>query len=192
MKAVTTQEQIETIAHHFGKIMEALGLDISASPLADTPRRVAKMYVEELFRGLDPDLFPKMAYFSAPTPEEKGKIVAIRNITFNSMCEHHFVPMNGSVSIAYVPNKKLLGLSKINRLVDYFSRRPQIQERLTTEIANSLSLLLETDDIAVRILAKHHCVTMRGIQDPNSETLTQDLRGKFLSDPALVQQFLAN
>ncbi len=187
-----TDEKIETITHHFGKIMEALGLDINTSPLIDTPRRVAKMYVEELFRGLDPDLFPEMAYFSAPAPEEEGKLVAVRHITFHSMCEHHFVPMIGSVSIAYLPKKKLLGLSKINRLVDYFSRRPQIQERLTVQIANSLSLLLETEDVAVRISAKHHCVTMRGIQDPNSETLTQDFRGKFLSDTSLVQQFLAN
>lgn len=191
MKAAV-DEKIETIAHHFGKIMEALGLDINTPSLVDTPKRVAKMYVQELFRGLDPDLFPKMTYFSNPAPEEEGKMVAVRNITFYSMCEHHFVPISGSVSCAYLPQKKLLGLSKINRLVDYFSRRPQIQERLTMQIANSLSMLLETENVAVRILAKHYCVTMRGIQDPHSETLTQDLRGKFLTDASLTQQFLAN
>ena len=189
---IALDEKIETIAHHFGKIMEALGLDIRTPPLADTPKRVARMYVEELFTGLDPDQFPEMAYFSPPAPEEEGKLVAIRDITFNRMCEHHFVPMSGTASIAYLPKKKLLGLSKINRLVDYFSRRPQIQERLTVQIANSLSLLLETEDVAVRILATHQCVTMRGIQDPNSKTLTQDFRGKFLTDASLVQQFLAN
>lgn len=181
------EEKIETIAHHFGKIMEALGLDISRSPLAETPVRFAKMYVNELFKGLDPDNFPRMSYFDPPSSE----MVLVKEISVESMCEHHFVPISGKASVAYLPNKKLLGLSKIPRLVDYFCRRPQLQERLTSEIASSLSLLLETEDVAVLIEAKHSCVSMRGIKDASSLAVTTDLRGKFRSDPIFAEQFFS-
>jgi GTP cyclohydrolase I len=187
-KTLSQIEKIEAIEHHFAKIMEMLGLDLSEPSLEDTPRRVAKMYVEELFVGLDPQNFPEISYFAAPSQE----MIVIKDIVVNSMCEHHFVPMSGKACIAYLPKEKLIGLSKIPRIVEYFCKRPQLQERLTFQIANALSLLLETDDIAVSIEAKHFCVSMRGVKDPESTTLTQDLRGKFKTDALTAQQFFAN
>jgi GTP cyclohydrolase I len=187
---ISREEKIETIQHHFSKIMEALDLDLSDSSLKDTPARVAKMYVDELFSGLNPENFPKMRYFECT--DEMRKMVLEKEIAVESVCEHHFVPISGKAAVAYIPKDKLIGLSKIPRLVNYFCKKPQLQERLTTEIASALSLLLETDDVAVWIQAKHFCVATRGIKDPNALTITQDLRGKFKTDLALAEQFLLN
>lgn len=187
---LSKEEKIETIGHHFAKIMEALGLDLSSPSIADTPRRVAKMYVEELFSGLDSDNFPEMRYFEPPA--EKRELVMIKDIAIESMCEHHFVPISGKAAVGYIPNQKLLGLSKIPRLVDYFCRRPQLQERLTSEIFTALSLLLETEDIAIWIEARHFCVTMRGVKDAASTTVTQRFGGRFERESALAEQFLLN
>jgi GTP cyclohydrolase IA len=182
MSLLTSQEEkIRTIEAHFEKILEALGLDLSDESLAKTPRRIAQMYVSELFCGLDPENFPQMSYL----PDNSSNLVLVKEISVNSTCQHHFVPMTGSASVAYIPNGKILGLSKVNRLVDYFCRRPQLQERLTNEIASSLSLILGTEDVAVAITATHACVTMRGIKDKSSITRTHALRGKFQSDTAL-------
>lgn len=191
MLSSSTTEKIQAIEHHFAKIMEALGLDLQDPALSETPARVARMYVEELFSGLDPDNFPKIAYFDPPSSQEKN-LVMIRNIQIESMCEHHFVPISGRACVAYLPNQKLIGLSKIPRLVRYFCRRPQLQERLTTQIATALSLLLETENVAVKIKAHHYCVSMRGARDAASQTITQELRGKFQTDPILSQQFISN
>ena len=184
------EEKIETIQHHFSKIMEALGLDLANPSIKDTPARVAKMYVDELFSGLDSENFPQMRYFECT--DELRKMVLEKEIAVESVCEHHFVPITGKAAVAYIPKNKLIGLSKIPRLVNYFCKKPQLQERLTTEIANALSLLLETDDVAVWIQAKHFCVAIRGIKDQSALTITQDLRGKFKTDRALAEQFLLN
>jgi GTP cyclohydrolase I len=189
MLELSREEKLKAIEHHFAKIMQALGLDLTEPSLAKTPERVAKMYVDEFFAGLDPENFPKMTYFDPPDTD--GKLVLIRDIAVESICEHHFVPMSGKAHIAYLPKKKILGLSKIPRLVNYFCKRPQVQERLTPQIADALVHLLETEDIAVRIEAKHYCIAMRGIKDTSSLTITQDLRGKFRTDLALAQQFLS-
>jgi GTP cyclohydrolase IA len=182
------EEKIRTIEAHFEKILEALGLDPNDESLAKTPRRIADMYVNELFCGLDPENFPEMSTLE----DSSGNLVLVKEITVNSMCEHHFVPMTGTASVAYLPQGKILGLSKINRLVDYFCRRPQLQERLTNEIADSLSLILGTEDVAVAITATHACVTMRGIKDKSSITRTHALRGAFQSDSALRSELFSH
>jgi GTP cyclohydrolase I len=174
---LTKEEKLATIAEHFEAILNVLGLDTNHPSLARTPERVAKMYVEELFAGLDPEAFPSPSYFDEGF--EPGSLIEVRDITVQSTCEHHFLPFIGTATISYRPKTKILGLSKINRIVDYFARRPQLQERLTQQIADSLSLLLETDDIAVRIEAKHLCVAMRGASDHSSLTVTEILRGTF-------------
>ncbi len=186
--ALSHAEKLKAIEYHFAQIMQTLGLDLTQPSLADTPKRVAKMYVDEFFSGLDPENFPRMSFFDPP--EADAEMVLIRDITVESICEHHFVPMSGHAYVAYLPNKKIIGLSKIPRLVNYFCRRPQLQERLTAQIANALVHLLETEDVAVWIEAKHYCIAMRGIKDTSSTTVTQDLRGKFRSDSTLAQQFL--
>jgi len=174
------EEKLLTIEKHFEGIMQALGCDLSDSSLAATPKRVAKMFVEELFAGMDPNAFPNISYIYEGF--EKGGLIQIKEIAVHSICEHHFLPFTGTAEIAYLPNTKILGLSKFNRIVDYFCRRPQLQERLTMQIADCLSLLLGTEDIAIKIAASHGCVTLRGIHDPCSQTITRVYRGKFLSD----------
>jgi len=169
--------KIETIETHFRKIMEALGLDLSNPSLQKTPARVAKMYVEELFVGLEPDSFPKISLF--PYDGEPGSIISFDAIRFSSMCEHHFLPMRGFAWIRYIPRKKILGLSKVHRIVRYFAARPQLQERMGQQIADSLSHHLETPDVSVQLKAKHECLATRGVQDATDvETLIQ--RGAFL------------
>jgi len=175
---LTKEEKIKAIEEHFEKIMQILGLNLTQDSLADTPGRVAKMYVDELFTGLNPDQFPKITYFDFEKNSGAQESITIKNIRIQSICEHHFLPFIGQATIRYIPNKKILGLSKINRVVDYFCRRPQLQERLTRQIAESLSLLLETDEVFVTIQAKHLCVNMRGILDQNSETITTCNLGK--------------
>lgn len=168
--------------------MECLGLDMDDDSLKDTPKRVAKMYCEEIFQGLNYDNFPK-----ATTVENKAnydEMVAVRKADVLSVCEHHFVPFVGTAAVAYIPGAKVLGLSKINRIVDFFSRRPQIQERLTLQIYAALSMILETEDIAVVIKAEHYCVRLRGVKQ-SSETITSKMGGKFMDKPALREEFLA-
>ena len=173
----TDEEKIETIKGYFGKIMTELGLDITDDSLSGTPYRFAKMYVKELFFGLDPRNKPKLSTF-----ENKygySKMLIEQNISIDSSCEHHFLPMVGYAHIGYVPNKKVSGLSKINRLVDYYAHRPQVQERLCLQIIKDLQQTLETEDVIVVINAKHLCVSSRGIKDKNSFTTTLEYGGCF-------------
>lgn len=172
-----SSNQEEIIRQSFSNIMDALGLDTFDDSLIGTPARVAHMYVNQIFSGLDYKNFPKCT-----TVENKMKydeMVIINDITVNSNCEHHFVVIDGTAKIAYIPKKKVLGLSKFNRVVSFFSKRPQIQERLTEQIYYALAFILDTDDIAVEISAVHHCVKSRGVQDANSYTTTRKLGGCF-------------
>ena len=172
--------KIELIEKNFGEIMNILGLDLNDESLRDTPKRVAKMYVEEIFRGLNPDNKPQPTLF-----ENKFKfneMLVERNITIYSYCEHHFVPIIGKAHIAYFPKNHVIGLSKLNRIAQYYAKRPQVQERLTIQISNELKEILQTDDVAVIIDADHLCVASRGVNDVNSSTITSSYQGKFLND----------
>ena len=171
------QEKIESIQKYFAKIMEELGLDLSDDSLSGTPYRFAKMYVKELFYGLNPSNKPKLSTFENKYGYKKMLIE--QNITIDSSCEHHFLPIVGHVHIAYIPNEKVIGLSKINRLVDYYSHRPQVQERLCMQILKDLQKTLDTQDVIVVINAKHLCVSSRGIKDKNSFTTTIEYSGVF-------------
>lgn len=184
---LSDREKIDRIAYHFGQIMDILGLDLDDDSLKDTPNRVAKMYVKEIFSGLDPKNKPKISLFENRYVY-KGMLVE-KDITLYSNCEHHFVPIIGKVHVAYYPNKKVIGLSKINRLVNYYARRPQVQERLTVEIAEGLMEILGHEDVAVVIEADHLCVASRGIQDTNSKTVTAQYFGKF-EDQKVQEEFL--
>ncbi|HEY2810622.1 MAG TPA: GTP cyclohydrolase I FolE [Rhabdochlamydiaceae bacterium] len=190
VNSLSREEKIAAITEHFSRIMEILGLDLSHASLAKTPERVAHMYIDELFWGLDLDAFPDISYLENDLMENPAGMIVVKDIPIKSICEHHFVPILGSARIAYIPAGKILGLSKINRIVDYFCRRPQLQERLTAQIADALSIVLETEDVAVSIEAEHLCVTFRGIEHPTSRTHSSVLRGKFKKDP-LQAAFLA-
>ncbi len=170
-------EKIKNIQHHFGKIMEELGLDLTDDSLSGTPYRFAKMYVKELFYGLDPKNKPKLSTFD--NKYKYKKMLVEQNITIDSACEHHFLPIVGHAHIAYIPNKKVIGLSKLNRLVDYYAHRPQVQERLSLQILKDLQNVLNTDDVIVMITAKHLCVSSRGIKDKSSYTTTLEYAGCF-------------
>lgn len=173
-------EKIDIIAEKFYDIMVTLGLDLTDDSLAGTPYRVAKMYVEEIFSGLNPAKKPDITLFE--NKYQYNQMLVEKNITLQSVCEHHFVPIIGKAHVAYISNGKVIGLSKINRIVKYFSQRPQVQERLTIEIAGCLCETLGTKDVAVLIEAKHYCVSMRGIQDTQSSTTTSEYRGKFMKE----------
>lgn len=171
------EDKIDAIQVHFQKIMEELGLDITDDSLSGTPYRFAKMYVKELFYGLNPKNKPSLSTF-----ENKygyNKMLVEQNINIDSSCEHHFLPMTGHASVAYIPKDRVIGLSKINRLVDYYSHRPQVQERLCLQIMEDLKKTLETDDVIVLINAKHLCVSSRGIKDKASFTTTIEYDGVF-------------
>ncbi|MEM9547264.1 MAG: GTP cyclohydrolase I FolE [Bacteroidota bacterium] len=170
-------EKIEIIAEHFEKIMETIGLDLTDDSLAGTPRRVAKMYIKEIFKGLNKMNKPSISLFD--NRYQYGKMLIEKNIKVESTCEHHFLPITGTAHVAYISRGKVIGLSKINRIVDYYSRRPQVQERLTRQIVEELKEVLDTDDVIVAMEAKHHCVSSRGIQDPFSSTVTLEYSGKF-------------
>lgn len=185
---VSAEEKKSKIKTKFKEILEILGLDISSPSLRDTPGRVAKMYVEEIFSGLNPESFPEITFYEEEIPQES---IFIKNISLISYCEHHLVPMIGFAHVAYLPKKKLLGFSKINRIVRYFGARPQLQERLTAQIADSLALLLETEDIAVCTQAKHFCVIARGVKDPQSEVQSVILRGRYEKDATLRSEFFS-
>lgn len=176
------------IKANVGNIMSCLDLNLTDDSLAETPNRVAKMYCHEVFTGLSYDNFPKCT-----TVENKAnydEMVAVRKADVLSMCEHHFQAFVGHAAVAYIPKTKVLGLSKINRIVDFFSRRPQIQERLTVQIACALQYILETEDVAVVIKAEHFCVRLRGVKQ-QSETITSKMGGRFMNNPALREEFLA-
>ena len=180
-------DKIEIIERKFKDIMETLGLDLNDDSLVETPKRVAKMYVGEIFWGLDWEAFPKCT--TVDNKMQYNEMVVERNINVQSNCEHHFVVIDGLATVAYVPKQKVLGLSKINRIVEYFSKRPQIQERLTEQIFHTLRYILETDDVAVMIDAQHYCVKSRGVEDTGSSTVTSRLGGGFKTDPAARQEF---
>ena len=182
-------DKIHIIEGHFKSIMETMGLDLSDDSLIDTPKRVAKMYVNEIFWGLDYEAFPKCT--TVDNKMKYNEMVVERNVNVQSNCEHHFVIIDGLATVAYVPKDKVLGLSKINRIVEYFSKRPQIQERLTEQIFHTLQFILETQDVAVLIDAQHYCVKSRGVEDTGSSTVTVRLGGGFKTDPSARNEFLS-
>lgn len=187
---LSSEEKVEKIKFHFTEIMKTLGLDLSDDSLKDTPKRVAKMYVNEIFKGLNTANFPKIT--TIENKMQYDQMIAVKNIDLISYCEHHFQTIQGHATIAYIPSKKVIGLSKINRIVDFFSRRPQVQERLTKQIADCLEYVLETPHVAVYVNAKHFCVIARGIEDANSTTITTDLRGDFKMRAETRKEFLQN
>lgn len=174
---LSDEEKIERIAVHFKEIMHTLGLDLGDESLSGTPRRVAKMYVNELFSGLNPENMPPVTLFE--NNYKFSEILVERDISFYSNCEHHFVPIVGKVHIGYVSTGKVIGLSKLHRIVNYFARRPQVQERLTIQIGEALTKVLETADVAVVVDADHFCVSSRGIADQTSSTVTSFFGGVF-------------
>ena len=186
--SIDRKAKIEIIENAFTNIMLTLGLDLSDDSLIETPKRVAKMYVNEIFWGLDYEAFPKCT--TVDNKMQYNEMVVERNVNVQSNCEHHFVVIDGLATVAYVPKQKVLGLSKINRIVEYFSKRPQIQERLTEQIFHTLQFILDTEDVAVMIDAQHYCVKSRGVEDTGSSTVTCRLGGGFKTDPAARSEFL--
>jgi GTP cyclohydrolase IA len=172
--------KIELITKHFREIMMILGLDLEDDSLKGTPQRVAKMYVNEIFSGLNPANMPDVKLFE--NKYQYNEMLVEKDIAFHSNCEHHFVPIIGKAHVAYISNGQVVGLSKINRIVHYFARRPQVQERMTIQIAQHLREVLGTEDVAVMIDAAHLCVSMRGIQDQGSTTITSEFGGRFKED----------
>jgi GTP cyclohydrolase I len=181
-------DKIEIIETKFRDIMNTLGLDLSDDSLIETPKRVAKMFVGEIFWGLDYEAFPKCT--TVNNKMKYDEMVVERNVSVQSNCEHHFVVIDGLATVAYIPKQKVLGLSKINRIVEYFSKRPQIQERLTEQVYYALQYILDTDNIAVVIDAQHYCVKSRGVEDTGSSTITSKLGGCFKTDPAARAEFM--
>jgi GTP cyclohydrolase I len=169
-------------------VVTTLGLDLSDDSLMETPHRIAKMYVDEIFSGLDYSNFPKISVIDNKMSVEE--MVKVDNISVISTCEHHFVTIDGASRVAYVPQNKIIGLSKINRVVRFFAQRPQVQERLTQQVLVALQTLLETDDVAVKIDAMHYCVKSRGVMDANSSTQTTALGGAFKNDHRARAEFL--
>jgi len=186
---LSRSDKIAVIEKHFYDIMRALDLDLNDDSLIDTPKRLAKMYVNEVFWGLDPEAFPKCT--AVDNKMHYDEMVVERNVNVQSNCEHHFVVIDGMATVGYITNKKVIGLSKINRVVEYFSKRPQIQERLTEQIYHALSHILGTTNVAVVIDAQHFCVKSRGVEDVGSSTVTSKLGGVFKSDPATKAEFMS-
>lgn len=174
---ISDEEKKEKIAILFEEIMDTMGLDLTDDSLNGTPQRVARMYIDEIFSGLNPKNKPKVALFD--NKYQYNQMLVEKNITFYSNCEHHFVPIIGKAHVAYISSGKVIGLSKLNRIVQYYAKRPQVQERLTNQIANELKTILETEDVAVIIDAKHLCVSSRGIKDDTSATVTSYYGGAF-------------
>lgn len=173
----TDAEKMKIIQEHFKAIMETMGLDLTDDSLKGTPRRVAKMFIQEIFSGLNPANKPSVALFD--NKYKYNEMLVERNISFYSNCEHHFVPIFGKAHVAYISSGKVIGLSKLNRLVQYYAKRPQVQERLTVQIGKELQKALGTEDVAVVIDARHLCVASRGVQDDTSSTITAFYEGKF-------------
>ncbi len=185
--ALSDDEKIATIEKHFEAIMNTLGLDLTDDSLKGTPHRVAKMYIKEIFQGLNPANMPKMALFE--NKYKYNEMLVEKNISFYSNCEHHFVPIMGRAHVAYISSGKVIGLSKLNRLVEFYAKRPQVQERLTMQIGKKLQEVLGTDDVAVVIDAKHLCVSSRGVKDESSSTVTAFYSGAF-KEEARKAEFL--
>ena len=185
--AITDAEKINLIEEKFRDIMNIMGLDLTDDSLKGTPRRVAKMYIQEIFSGLNPKNFPDVKLFE--NKYQYNEMLVEKNITFYSNCEHHFVPIVGKAHVAYVSSGKVIGLSKINRIVQHFAKRPQVQERLTVQIANAMKEILQTEDVAVVLDATHLCVSSRGIKDISSSTVTAQFCGKF-QDENTKNEFL--
>ena len=181
-------EKFKRISAAFTDITRTLGLDLNDDSLCETPQRIAKMYVDEIFSGLDYGQFPKISVIENKMQVEE--MVLVDDIDVVSTCEHHFVTIDGGARVAYIPGDKIIGLSKINRIVRFFAQRPQVQERLTQQILVALQTLLETDDVAVTINAVHYCVKSRGVMDSNSATRTTALGGAFKNDPATRAEFI--
>jgi len=182
---ISDDEKKQRIAILFEEIMDVMGLDLTDDSLKGTPKRVAKMYIDEIFSGLNPANKPKVALFD--NKYQYNQMVVEKNITFYSNCEHHFVPIIGKAHVSYISSGKVIGLSKLNRIVQYYAKRPQVQERLTNQIAEDLKAILETEDVAVIIDAKHLCVSSRGIKDDTSATVTTYYGGKF-NTPAKITE----
>lgn len=187
-KILPVEERKQKIESHMREIMLLLNLDLSDDSLAETPQRVAKMYVDEVFSGLDYLNFPKITLIE--NKMQVDEMVTVKDITLTSTCEHHFVTIDGKATVAYIPKDWVIGLSKINRIVQFFSQRPQVQERLTQQILVALQTLLGTTNVAVSIDAVHYCVKSRGICDATSSTSTTSLGGIFKSNPSTRQEFL--
>jgi GTP cyclohydrolase IA len=171
------------------QVVQTLGLDLQDDSLAETPARIAKMYVDEVFSGLDYSTFPKISMINNKMRAEE--MVKVKNISFTSTCEHHFVTIDGTATVAYIPGPKIIGLSKLNRIVRFFAQRPQVQERLTQQIQVALQALLGIKDVAVSIDAVHYCVKSRGVMDASSSTQTKALGGVFKTDATIRAEFLA-
>lgn len=184
---LSDEEKIKKIAANFTEIMDTLGLDLNDDSLKGTPLRVAKMYVKEIFSGLDPKQKPDAALFD--NNYKYDQMLVEKDISFYSNCEHHFVPIFGKAHVAYISNGKVIGLSKLNRIVQYYAKRPQVQERLTVQIAQELQQVLNTKDVAVIIDARHLCVSSRGVQDQNSATVTSFYDGKFSEEARKKELF---
>jgi len=186
---LSRSEKIDAIEKHYVEIMKVLGLDLTDDSLEETPKRVAKLMVNEVYWGLEPEAFPKCT--AVDNKMKYDEMVIERNVNVQSNCEHHFVVIDGFATVGYIPKDRVLGLSKINRIVEYFSKRPQIQERLTEQIYHAMAMILETDDVGVIIDAEHFCVKSRGVEDVGSSTVTTKLGGVFKTDPATRAEFMA-
>lgn len=183
--AISDEEKKDKIASLFSEIMDVMGLDLTDDSLQGTPKRVAKMYIDEIFSGLNPANKPKVALFE--NKYQYNQMLVEKNISFYSNCEHHFVPIIGKAHVAYISSGRIIGLSKLNRIVHYFAQRPQVQERLTNQIAEELKLILQTENVAVIIDAKHLCVSSRGIKDDTSSTVTSYFGGTFNSSEKIAE-----
>jgi len=184
----SNRKKIRLIEKHFRAILEILGLDLENDSVAKSPIRISKMFVDELFSGMTPEAFPKLTFINADSITNTDSPIFTKNISVNSICEHHFLPMIGKAHIAYMPNQKIIGLSKLNRIVHYFARRPQLQERLTMQIADCLSYVLGTNDVAVYLDLQHYCVKLRGVEDI-SNTITSAYLGSFKKDFSFQESF---
>ena len=182
---LSDEDKKEKIANLFAEIMDVMGLDLNDDSLKGTPNRVAKMYIDEIFSGLNPKNKPKMALFD--NKYQYNQMLVEKNISFYSNCEHHFVPIIGKAHVAYISSGKVIGLSKLNRIVQYYAKRPQVQERLTNQIGTDLQNILNTEDVAIIIDAKHLCVSSRGVQDDTSSTITTFYGGAFNTPQKIVE-----
>lgn len=186
---LTRDEKVERITGLMAEVVATLGLDLNDDSLNETPQRIARMYVDEVFSGLDYRKFPKITQIDNKMGVDE--MIRVRDIAVLSTCEHHFVTIDGLARVAYIPRDKVIGLSKINRIVRFFAQRPQVQERLTHQVLVALQTLLEVDDVAVQINATHYCVKARGVMDASSETETMALGGVFKTDESRRREFLA-
>lgn len=188
-QSLSEEQQRSQIASLMTDVMGVLGLDLSDDSLADTPSRIAKMYVNEIFAGLNYEQFPKIALIENKMSVDE--MIRVKDVNVTSTCEHHFVTIDGLADVAYIPKDRVIGLSKINRIVRFFAQRPQVQERLTQQVLVALQTLLGTEDVAVRINAVHYCVKARGVMDSTSSTETLSLGGQFRSNRELRRDFMS-